>query len=416
MWLLPYHIFWSLIAGLFLPFTFRKKRFRKRWALELPKGLPNRCIWIHALSVGEVLSAIPLINAISKTYSTDIVFTVTTEKGMEIAKNKIKDKVKVLDFFPFDFWWSVTRFVRYIRPLFFILIETDIWPFLLSYLSSNGIKSFLVNGRISPRTYLRYSKFPWLVKKIFDCFELCMVQSEQDRIRLLKMGLSKDKVINVGNIKFDKEIESIGDREKTRWRELFDIGPDDMVWIAGSTHPGEEEIILNVLKRLKERSKRLVLLIAPRDIKRSLEIHNMAKDMGFSVDLRSKLPNKRKRDIVIIDTIGELSRLYGIADMAFVGGSLVPFGGHNLIEPASLGCPVIFGPYTFNFRDIADALIKNNGGKLIKGEDELYQTILELTEDPIIREKMGDSASSFIQVNKGATDRVISLIMSKIKC
>lgn len=414
MWLKAYNLCWSFLAVFFLPFTLKKDRFRKRWALQVPVKSPHKRIWIHALSVGEVLSALPLVEYISSSCSNNIAFTVTTQRGMEIAVSNLKDKVETLSFFPFDFFWSVKRFTAHLNPLCFVLIETDIWPFLINYLYSKGIKCFLVNGRISPATYRKYSRLPWLTKEIFNCFELCMVQSEQDRKRLLSLGISRAKVINTGNIKFDRNVEFIIDEEKMRWKGLFKIRSKDIVLIAGSTHPGEEKIILDVFKKIRKKVSNIVLVIAPRNIDRVQAIYSMCKSMKFNTILRSQSPPKEVPSVIIIDTIGELARLYSIADIAFVGGSLVPFGGHNLIEPVSTGCPVIFGPYMFNFKDISTALINTNAGIMVKTENELYYSILRLIEDPLWRRQVKESCRLFIYENRGATERVISLIKSRL--
>ena len=414
MWLKVYNLCWSFLTAFLLPVTFNKDRFNKRWCLQLPQKSLHKGIWIHALSVGEVLSAIPLVEALSSLCPKSIGFTVTTQRGMEIAMANLKDKVDLLHFFPFDFFWSVKRFVNRIDPSCFILVETDIWPFLLNFLYLKGVKCFLVNGRISPSTYLRYSRFPWLIRGIFNCFDLCMVQSEEDRKRLLNLGISRDKVINAGNIKFDRNMEPITEEEKRGWKRLFGIRGKDIVWIAGSTHPGEEEIILDVFKKIRKRVVNLILIIAPRNIDRAREIYHMGKDMKFNMIFRSQSPSTEKGDVIIIDTIGELARLYGIADIAFVGGSLIPFGGHNLIEPASFGCPVIFGPRVFNFRDISHALIEANAGIMVKDKEELYYSVLRLIEDPLWRKQVVESCRLFIYENRGATDRVASLIRSRL--
>jgi len=412
MWLKIYEFFWYLSSIFLIPSTLRKDKeiFKKRWGIELPKPSLKKNIWIHALSVGEVLSSIPLVEKLRKECDLDIVFTVTTRKGMEIALRNLENKVELITFFPFDFPFSMRRFVRRINPYMFILIETDVWPFLLKYLSSKKIKSFLVNGRISPKSQKKYKRFCWIARDIFDCFELCMVQSEEEKEKLLELGVDEEKVINTGNIKFDRKIEYV--EEKQYWRKLFGIKENDIVWISGSTHEGEEKIILEAYKRLREKVKNIKLIIAPRDIKRSEEVLKIAQDMGFKADLRSRL--RRGKEVVILDTIGELSKIYSIADISFVGGSLVPFGGHNLLEPAAFGCPILFGPHVFNFQEIAFFLEKEKGGIVVKDASELYENIFLLIQDSSLRKRMGKASFSFIEKNRGAIDKVISLIKEKI--
>lgn len=417
MWLRIYELFWCLSAPFLIPLTLYKdtERYKKRWGLYLPTLSKGKKIWIHALSVGEVLSATSLIKEIKKEFPFQIIFTTTTKKGMEVALKNLKKDAELITFFPFDFFWSAKRFISRIRPEFFILVETDLWPYLINQLSCLGIKSFLVNGRISPKSFDRYRKVSFFIKDLLNCFELCMVQSEADRKRFLKLGVKKEKLINTGNIKFDKETEKVAPSEKEQWRRLFGIKEKELVWIAGSTHPGEEEKLLWVQRQLKDKLKdvNVKLIIAPRHIERALQVLSIGREMGFNIELRSKLSSKEK-DVIVLDTIGELSRIYSIADVAFVGGSLVPFGGHNLIEPASFGCPVIFGPHVFNFQDIADALKAEDAALEVKEKNQLFEKLLTLFLDKEKRADMGKAALRFIQKNRGATKKVVSLIKRSI--
>ncbi len=415
MWLIPYNLCWTFLSTLLLPLTCTNERFKKRWSLTLPSiTFDKRPLWIHALSVGEVLSVVPLIDFLLKVCNKNILLTVTTKKGMEIAEKKLKNKVEILYYFPFDFWWSVKRFVDQINPSVFILIETDIWPFLLYYLNLKKIKSFLVNGRISPKTYFRYTKASKITKYIFNYFELCMVQSELDRNRLIRIGIDKDKVIATGNIKFDRDFGSISNEEKKKWKNILGILDNQMVLVAGSTHPGEEEVIFSIFKKLKDNIPAFFLIIAPRDVSRAKEVFNKAKYIGLNPELRSKCPVKSKGDVIVVDSIGELARLYGIADIAFVGGSLVAFGGHNIIEPAYFGCPVIFGPHMFNFKDISEALLSSGGGIMVNNKDELYKSIFRLIKDLDYRMRMRNACYSFVQKNRGAVKKVVQLISSAL--
>jgi len=378
----------------------------------LPALSPEKRIWIHALSVGEVLSAVSLVEEIKREFPFQLIFTVTTKKGMEVASKNLKEKVELITFFPFDFFWSARRFISRIKPEFFVLVETDVWPYVIKHLFHSGIKSFLVNGRISPKSFTRYRRFSFITKELLNCFELCMVQSEADKKRFLELGVKEEKVINTGNIKFDRVAEkTIKPEERNHWKKLFKIKGEDLVWIAGSTHPGEEEKLLWTQKRLKDKFKSIKLIIAPRHVERAAQVLDLGKKMGLNVGLRSRLSGEEK-DVIVLDTIGELSRIYSIADIAFVGGSLVPFGGHNLMEPASFGCPVIFGPHVFNFQDIANTLISENAGAMIEDKEELFKWLLSLFSNKERRSEMGKSALSFIQKNKGATKRVVSLIKS----
>lgn len=369
-------------------------------------------IWIHALSLGEVLSAIPLINELRREYpQKDIIMSVSTNQGLRISNERLKQMVSRIITMPVDFWIPIHRLINQIEPEIFILIETDIWPGGLSRLKSKGVPICLVNGRVSPRTFRMYMRFKPISSHILNMFDLCLMQSEIDSIRLIKAGADPDKVITTGNIKFEEDISPMGPEEKKRWAELFSLDTNEPVWVAGSTHPGEEEIILKVFKDLRISYPKLRLIIAPRDVRRAQLILGLVSQMGFRGTLRSKLDHTKKiYDVVVLDTIGELTRIYGIGTLAFVGGSLVPIGGHNLLEPAGLGVPVLFGPHTHNFVAMSQMLISAGGGIRVHNEKELLECMLELLGDHGKRNIMGQSGVRFVSSNRGALERVMRYI------
>jgi len=410
-----YHFAWMIIVLSFLPLVpiLRSRRFIERAGLSLPEDRPERgSIWIHALSVGEVLSAIPLVKSLNQKYpEKGIVFTVATPQGMEIARNELEKDVTALLTMPLDFWWSIRRIVNYIRPSFFILIETDVWPGLISHLRNRGIKTILVNGRISPRTFASYKKFSYATRFMLNLIELFMMQSDLDRGRLLKIGIGPDKVRTVGNIKFDRTWLSMNEEEHKQWLDTLDLGHEDEVWVAGSTHQGEERIILEVFGRLRSIFSNLRLIIAPRRVERSEDIKSFFLNRGFKAILKTEIPvNGRPYDVLILNTLGELGRIYGIAEICFVGGSLIPIGGHNLLEPASLGRPVLFGPHTHNFVLMSRLLVEARGGQMVKDGEELFRAMKGLLSDPEKYKKMGRQAKEFVEMNKGALERVMGYI------
>ena len=391
----------------------RNKRLLARLAIHLPSTyLKGNSIWIHALSVGEVISALPLVNALRQKYpDRDIVFSVTTAKGMAIAKKELEGKVRVLITMPYDSWLCVRRLVSYIKPSVFVLIETDIWPALLGYLKKRGIRTVFLNGRISPRTFRSYQRFPFFVRMVFKHIHLCLMQSDLDRDRLLQSGIGpSEKVITVGNIKFDQEWKVLGKEEQGQLHKSLGLDPTDTIWVAGSTHPGEEGIVLNVYKRLLATIPSLRLIIAPRKVEQSDEVLRQAKKMGLTVSLKSELPKERVHNVLILNTLGELGRIYGLAEVSFVGGSLVPFGGHNLLEPASFGCPVVFGCHTHNFVLMSEALLEAGGGERVHDGEELYSAMRSLLRDTEKRTLMGRNAREFVQRNSGALDRAMAYI------
>jgi 3-deoxy-D-manno-octulosonic-acid transferase len=411
-----YNLAWTLILIFILPILLitDSRRLYGKLALRLPSISPKgKSIWIHVLSVGEVLSAMPLIEAIKDRYpSRPIVLTVKTTQGMKVAREKIGSKVDHLLPMPLDCWWSIRRLVNYIRPSVLLLVEGDIWPGLLSYLKKRDVKAILINGRISPRTFGYYRRFRFFSGKLLDYLELCLMQSDLDKDRLLKVGLFDGKVVTVGNIKFDSDWTVMDDKEHGYWSEQLRLRPENRIFVAGSTHDGEEEIILKTYKKLKNRFPDLVLIIAPRRIERSEDVYRLSVQMGFKTRRRSDsgLDGHQSYQVLILDTIGELGRIYGLADVSFVGGSMVPIGGHNLLEPASFGCPVLFGVHTHNFLLMSQLLIEAGGGKRIDSPEELYITIQGLLSDKASSIRMGSSARQFVETNSGAVKRVIKYI------
>jgi 3-deoxy-D-manno-octulosonic-acid transferase len=369
----------------------------------------NETIWVHALSVGEVISAIPLVRALKENHpSHDIVFSVTTSQGMEIARKELEREVKAVITLPLDFWWSIRRTASRIRPKFFIVVETDLWPGLLHHLSKKGVKAVLVNGRISPRTLRAYERYSFFVRRMFRPVEQCLMQTDLDTRRLLKVGIEPSKVKTVGNVKFDRHWLGMDEKEYNNLLDILNLKSEDWIWVAGSTHQGEEEIILDVFVRLLSLFPKLRLIIAPRRLERAEDIYRVSQSRGLRTILKTNLTEERgPYNVLVLNTMGELGRIYGIGKISFVGGSLVPTGGHNLLEPASFGCPVLFGPHTHNFVAMAELLIEAGGGKRVENSEDLFRTLKELLSDSEEITLMGQKAKKFVEMNRGALDRVM---------
>ncbi len=416
MMIIFYHFAWTLLFLFCAPMAllFSNSRFAERLGLRRLRGdyAFSGTIWVHALSVGEVISALPLVNALNRRYPhKDIVFTVTTAKGMDLARREMQGKVSALLTMPVDFWWCMRTIADYLNPQIFILVETDLWPALLEYLKRKGISRILVNGRISPRTFKAYRRFPFFTRKLFELLNLCCVQSELDRRRLLQAGVDPFRVRRVGNIKFDREWIPMEEEERLEKLKQLGFNAEDLIWVAGSTHRGEESVILDVLERLRPRFPALRLIIAPRRIEESADILEMARERGFRAILKTSMQeNGRKHEILILNTLGELSRCYGIARVSFVGGSLSPVGGHNLLEPASFGCPVLFGPYMHNFVVMSESLLEARGGWRVHDSEELFTAIKTLLADPGLCLEMGKHAKAFVEKNRGALERVMTYV------
>jgi 3-deoxy-D-manno-octulosonic-acid transferase len=355
-----------------------------------------------------------LLDEIRRQYpSRSVVFTVKTAQGMKVAREKIGDKVDILLPMPLDCWWSIRRLVNHINPMVFLLVEGDIWPGLLYFLKKRGVRVLLINGRISPRTYRHYKRFRFLSRRFLDNVDMCLMQSDLDRERLLKIGQFDKKSVAVGNIKFDRDWRPMDDEERGYWVEQLHLRPDNRIWVAGSTHEVEEEIILKTYKRLGIRFPDLVLIIAPRRIERAEDIYRLGLDMGFKTQRRTDPGvngDSHPYQVLILDTLGELGRIYGLADISFVGGSMIPIGGHNLLEPASFGCPVLFGSYTYNFLLMSQLLIEAGGGKRVESPEDLFITVQGLLLDQAVSDQMGLRAREFVEKNSGAVKRVMKYV------
>ena len=412
VFLFLYHFAWTLTAGSLFPFLRMPSltRLRRRLVSAVPAGeRGEKSIWIHALSVGEVISALPLVRVIKDVYpSEEIVFTVTTSQGEEIARRELAAHVKEIRVMPLDFWWATKKIIREIRPKLFLLIETDLWPGLLHFLKQGGTTTLLLNGRISPRTLRSYRKTPMFVRQMYKDLDFCFMQTEFDRERLLQIGIEPQKLKVTGNVKFDHDWLTMTEAERLELRRELHLLPGDKVWVAGSTHQGESATILDVFGKLLLQVPELRLIIAPRRLEEALEIYREAEAKGLTPALKTKISGTPiSYRVLILDTMGELRKLYGIASVSFVGGSLLPFGGHNLLEPASFGCPVLFGPHTQDFDLMSELLIEAGGGIRVRGEEELFASLEELLRDPQKRDRMGIKAKAFVEMNKGALKRVM---------
>jgi len=440
-----YHFLWSAALALLVPVvgllrvgssagrdrTGPGVRLADRLAWRLPSPPSEmKTLWIHALSVGEVISALPLVDGLSREFpDRGIVFTATTASGLAIAKEKLNSRVRVILPMPIDAWWSVNRVINFVNPSVFILVETDIWPGLLACLKRRGIRSILVNGRVSPGTFRAYRRAPFFVRRMFEPLHKCLMQSELDRQRLLQVGLDEEKIITAGNIKFDRNMASMSLEEHRQWLDALGLEPADPLWVAGSTHPGEEGVLLHVFKKLRVFFPGLRLILAPRDIGRSAEIVRMSRENGFNTALKTRvskygaesggLPPEargdRAFDVLVLDTMGELGRIYGLGRVCFVGGSLVPVGGHNLLEPAGFGMPVVFGPHTHNFVSMSETLLAGGGGRRVRDGYELYEIMKVLLEDEKVRSRTGRRAKAFVENNRGSLERVLGYVKGCIE-
>lgn len=415
-----YNIISLVIIIFYLPIYLFKRKFHKGFLLRLgflPKNLLlDRPIWIHAVSVGEVMAVKGLVTELRKIYpGKKFVFSTVTPAGNKIAKSLLKEG-DFLTYLPLDLSFIVKSIITKINPGIFILAETEIWPNLISCLYKRNIPIITINGRISDASFQGYLALKFLIKPILQKIRLFCVQTEQDALRLGFLGANKGDIKMSGNLKFDISCSLASLDKYIQNRSRLALGTKDRFIVAGSTHPGEEEIILGVYKELLVSFPYLRLLLAPRHPERSTRLAAVVSEFGFCSILTSLIPAScPSNPVFILDSIGELFSLYTAADIVFVGGSLVKKGGHNILEPASLAKPVLFGPHMFNFRDIADLFLRQNAVIKVSGKDELKSRITELLNNPSRAQEMGQRACRVILQNQGATKKTMQLIKSVLE-
>lgn len=399
---LPAFLTIYFIQMIFLPK--RRNGFFRKLGLYLDKK-NSIAMMIHCVSVGETLSAIPFVKKMSEIVNKNILFTTSTHTGWKVAHEKIRHFVEKIDFFPFDFLFSIYMFYKAYNPKCIILTETEIWPNMIFFAKFYNIPIFVINGRISDRSYPKYKKFRFFLKSFLD-YPYFLMQSEKDQERIINLGASSQKTINTGNIKYDYYLSEV-----FYDRYQFGFSENDIILLAGSTHDGEEKIILDAYISLKSKFKNLKLILAPRHPERFGHVEKIVKESGVKYTLRTE--NNTTEDVLILNTIGELKNMYSICDIAFVGGSLVNIGGHNIIEPAIFQKPVIFGPYMQNFRDICEEFLKEGGGVLVDDKN-IIDKIAQLIENSDLRKKIGKRAKMIVEKNTGSLDKTINFIMEKI--
>jgi 3-deoxy-D-manno-octulosonic-acid transferase len=415
-----YDLIFLAVSLFYLPVYLLKRKLHRGFFRKLgfcPKDLDfNNPIWIHAVSVGEAITVRGLVEELKKAYlKKRLVISTVTATGNKIAQGMAKPG-DFVTYLPLDFSFIVRCVIDKINPSLFILAETEIWPNLITYLYRKNIPIVVVNGRISDSSYQGYLCLKFLVKQILNKVNLFCVQTETDAQRLVSLGVLENKIKVTGNMKFDITDYTDLKTDYTDYRLSLGFKPEEKLWVCGSTHPGEEEIILGVYRNLCKDYSNLRLLIVPRHPERASEIQKIIIKYSFSSNRISQLNGQTGKrangqTVFILDTVGELMKYYAIADIVFVGGSLIRKGGHNILEPASLGKPVLFGPYMFNFRDIADSFLDNNAGTLVHNKTELEKNIRDLLDNPSKVNVLNQRASELIRHNQGATKRNLEYIM-----
>jgi len=378
-------------------------------------------LWLHAVSVGEVMAAIPILQGLRRRYPNfKLLISTVTLTGHQTAQEKIPWADAHI-YYPFDYPWIVKRVLGRIRPRLFLTMETEFWPNFFYYLARNGIPAAIINGRISPRSYRNYSYIKFFMKRVFQWVTLFGMQTELDARRICALGAPAERVKVMGNVKFDQAIASastITPEQRASLLETLRLPcRDAFIIIAGSTHRGEEEIILDIFQGLKSYHPHLYLILAPRHIDRTAEIEELIEKRGLVGFRRSRLdrpllPSETlpPHSVIILDTLGELATIYAVATLVFVGGSLVPTGGQNMLEPAVHGKPVLFGPSVYNFQEISQMLKESGGGIQVRDKQELACKMAELLQQPERIAHLGKKAREVVYTHRGAVERNLELI------
>ncbi len=416
-----YSVFYAAVLAFLLPFEYVKRsaEFRKRWLRErfgiyppqppltkggIKEGVDKRSIWIHAVSVGEVIAIVPLIKKIKQRHpSLGIVISTVTDTGQKVALERAGAYAAIV-YVPFDLPFAVKNALHHIRPSVFIIMETELWPHVIRILNGSDVPVILMNGRLSEHSYRRYKKLGFFIGEVLRNISLLCVQDDIYAGRFMDLGAAPERIKIIGSFKFDTRPSS----DVPGWTEAL----RSPVIIAGSTHETEEELVLNAYMRLKAYLPGINLIIAPRHPVRFKNVEELVKKKGLEYMKRSDLPDSRcSRSsglIVILDVIGELSAVYGAADIAVIGGSFIEHGGQNPLEPAFWGKAIVCGPHMENF-PFMDEFYSHRGAVMAEGP-RLYDVLKDLLDSPEQMRSMGSIAKKLYEKNAGATERAMELI------
>ena len=372
-------------------------------------------IWIHAVSVGEVLSVKGLIEQIRQEFPrAPIVLSTATPTGQQVVKSP-PYQTDALIFFPFDLQYSVNRVLNQVDPKMVVIAETEIWPHFLRACQRRKIPVLWVNGRISDKSYPRYLWIRGLLKNILSSYTVIGMQSELDCQRVLSLGADPKKVFAIGNLKYDMSFLHRSLKEELAKK----LATSNMLWIAASTMPFEEKMVLDTFNQLIVKYPNLTLLIAPRHPDRFDEVESLIQKSGRSYVRRSRLPElpnlQDPTQVILLDSIGELAPAFEFSDIVFVGGSLVSHGGHNILEPAFFSKPILFGPHMENFSEIAERFLQAEAAIEVSSSQTLTTAIDTILSNAALADKLGKNAKKLIDENQGATERTVSLIREEMK-
>ena len=435
-WLLngAYALLLLCVAPVLIYRRLRYGKYKGGWREKLTGALlrrhpDRRCLWFHAVSVGEVLQLQKVLEETAARYpDAELLVTTTTDTGFDVATQKYP--ACTVAYFPLDFTWAVNGALDAIRPDLVVMVELELWPNFVFACRRRQIALALINGRIGEKSFRGYRRIRPLIRRVLESFDLLAVQNDTYRDRLRLLGAPAPRLVVTGNIKFDR-VESNRKNPRTlELRQQFGLRPNETVFIAGSTQSPEELYALDAWEALRTEFPELRLILVPRHKERFEEVANLVKQRNLPL-LRRSQPSTESGDakpmaksgrtessagaVILLDTLGELAACWGLADIAFVGGSLTNRGGQNMLEPAGYGAAVLFGPNTWNFKDITLALIGRDAARVVNNELELLQALRDLVQSPARAAAMGDRARQFVAEQQGATAATVDQLQQVIE-
>ncbi|MFN5291422.1 MAG: 3-deoxy-D-manno-octulosonic acid transferase [Planctomycetia bacterium] len=410
-----------IIASPFLYIHYRKRgksfklllqRFCGVGPLNFELNHQAKTVWLHGVSVGEIHLLRQVVSALKSKFPTaQVVVSASTEGGLAEA-NKAFPELNVIPF-PLDFSWAVKRSLAAIKPDLMVLAESELWPNFLTITQNVRVPVIIVNARMSPKTQARYKRFSLLARWLFGKISAFGVQSPSMGAFLEKIGIQQDRVFVTGSVKFDGVCNSKVDSKVQAFGKLFGLKENDLVWVAGSTQAPEESYLLQSFQEVKQNHKNLKLLLAPRQPSLFDAAAGLLEQSGLSFVRRTQIKDSLDLcpDVILLDSLGELRHVWGLADFGFVGGSLDgQRGGQNMIEPSAYGAPVFFGPHIWNFKDIARQLVEAGGAVMISSPQEITPLVAKFASDISLRNRMGESAKAYVESQQGATSKTLDIL------
>ena len=374
-------------------------------------------IWLHSVSVGEVVAAKPLFELLeAKISNVKFLSSTITETGNEMANRILKQASKVI-YFPFDYSFIVNKFLKKFNPQVFIMMETELWPNFLTIANERNVRLFLINGKLSDKSYKRYKQFGFFFRNVLNRIDAFCMQTQTDADKMADLCGDSSKIFVTGNCKFDFSFKEFSDEEKNELRRDFKLSDKDRIIVVGSTHSEEEETILDMFKEVKSKFPDVIMILAPRHPERYETVRKIIVDKGLKFINRTQLKplhNEKGFDIILLDTIGELANVYSLSEISIVGGSFVPIGGHNILEPAFYSVPVVYGPYMNKQPEMLELMTRYGGGIQINSS-KLKDKVLNLLSDEVKRKEIGMRAKKAVEINKGSAKKCVDVILDVIK-